>query len=135
MEIYQDVAVLAGQKASTVRAWATYPKIIGDDLLAEFPQFGLSHWRLLVRAARQTKSPLIVVVGQWAATAGDFGGMPIPVDALAAKLDGRPDERNPYARALERAQRALASMARHAGEQPARVRAEIGEIGRRLEKL
>src|SRR3990167_2817498 len=125
MRVYGDVAALAREKAGTVRAWTTYHKIVGEALLDELPVFGYSHWRLLVRAARQSGRELSDVALEWAATADDYAGLPIPVDALAAKLNGRPDPRPPYERARERAQRAVASMARHAGEKPARVRAEI----------
>lgn len=115
MQVYQDVAALARQKAATIRAWVGMHKAVGDDLLAEFPQFGLAQWRLLVRAARQSGRELSAITVEWAATSDDYAGLPIPPDALAAKLDGGPQrDADPYRRALERAERALASAARHA---------------------
>lgn len=114
MQVYTDVAACLGMKGSGVRAWCTVYRAVGDDLLVEFPQFRLSHWRLFITASRRLKRPLLDVVMEWAATADDYGGLPVPPDRLAAGLgqSDAEDNRSPFEKAIERACLAVISAQR-----------------------
>ncbi len=114
MMVYADVAACLGMKSAGVRAWCSVYKAVRDDLLQEFPQFRITHWRMLIAGARRLGRPLADLVMEWARTADAYAGMPIPPDALAAKL-GKPredDEGGPFEKAIERACRAIVSAQR-----------------------
>lgn len=112
MRIYQDMAALLGMKKSGIRNWVNTYAAVGDDVLTEFPQFRISHWRVLMAAAHRQNVPVVQLAMQWAATEDSYGGRPIPPDALAAKLGKPVDERLPLVKALERAGSAVASAQR-----------------------
>jgi hypothetical protein len=114
MKIYQEVGACLGMKSAGVRSWVSTYQRVGDDLLAEFPQFRYTHWRTLLGAAHRTNKSLGELAAQWAATADDYAGLPVPPDKLAAVLGTPKDERPPLVKALERASGALVSAMRAA---------------------
>jgi hypothetical protein len=113
MRVYQDVAATLGMKGSGVRAWVGVYKMVGDDLLTEFPQYRFTHWRTFISAAAKTGRSVADLAMQYAVTEGDYAGMPIPPDALAAQLGNPRDNRDPYLKALDRAASAIATAQRH----------------------
>ncbi len=113
MKVYQDVGATLGMKAAGVRAWTGVYKSVGDDLIQEFPQFRFTHWRTFLGAAAKQGKTVADLAMQYAVTEGDYAGLPIPPDALAAQLGNPRDERHPYVKALERAANALATSERH----------------------
>jgi hypothetical protein len=114
MRIYSDVGACLGMKSAGVRSWVGTYQAVGDDLLAEFPQFRYSHWRILVPAARKSGKSIAELAMAWAVTADAHNGMPVPPDKLAAALALPKGEKDPLIAGLERAGAALVSAMRYA---------------------
>lgn len=130
MAMYSEIAKWSKTGADAVRAWHGLYRDVGEDLILEFESvFGIAHWRIMIPCARRSetvgstpkkeradmlRSEIARIAMEWAATADDYSGMPIPVDALAAKLGKPKDKRTDWEKAVDAAQRAATRLLRHA---------------------
>jgi hypothetical protein len=129
MAIFQAVASFVGVKSSTVRSWVDMRRYVGDDLLDEFPQYRLTHWRIFRTYAKANGASLSQLALEWAETDDGYAGKPISVDTLAAKLGKPKDDRPEFVKALERAENALTVALKHAPPgKAAAVKAAIASV-------
>jgi hypothetical protein len=104
-QLFGDVANLVGVRPSSIRQWLwVYSKC--KDLIGVYPlRYG--HWRMISSAARRDGESVADLAERMAATADDHGGMTIPVEALAARLAGKIEEKDELEDRLHRAVRSL----------------------------
>lgn len=125
MLIYQNAAAYVGQRTSTVRNWLSIYQTVGDDLLDEYaPVFTYSHWRAMVPAAKRVGKSIADYAAELAATADDYGGMPIPPDVIVARsISGPKTDAELFDDALHSAWAAFAIISNHVGK----VRPELAD--------
>lgn len=103
-------------KANTVRSYYGIWRGVYDEdagLFDEFPQFGWSHWREIVMAARRDGTKVSKVAMKWAETEDDHGGSVIWPDALSAKLHAPKNDKPPFIQDIQRAANNLARALKH----------------------
>ena len=98
LRLYADVGACLGMQSAGVRAWCGVYQAVGDDLLVEFPQFRFTHWRVLVAAANRLKRALVDLTLAAAASADNYGGLPVPPDVLAVQLGSPGMTARPWSR-------------------------------------
>lgn len=109
MLVYQEVAYTLGYGLSTVRLYHQLEHRYGE-LLEELPMVRLAHLRLALREARATKRAVIEVINSRLDTSK--GGALIAPDAWKAELKNGSAKGDPAIRALDSAERNIATFIR-----------------------
>jgi hypothetical protein len=136
MALYQEIARWVGVKASAVRSWVGLRQLLGDDLIEEFPQYRLSHWRLLRSYARRQPGWMKLDAEHRRAflgtSAAEYAVSAITPETLAAALNGDVAKPDPFGRALLRMAQAAESARKHADtpEKQTRLEKEIARLGK-----
>lgn len=142
MKLYQDAASYLGQGGSTVRNWHGIFTSVGDELLDEYDGiFTFSHWRKMVPAAKRAKKNLADYAAGVAATADNYGGLPIPPDAIVAIGSKAKTPTELVEKGIDDARASIAIVSRHINavhptlaEDVRRVMAAVEDLNTKFER-
>lgn len=110
-QLYADVSDLYRNEPGTIKKYTeVYGKV--ETWVNDYPDYGYSHWRLLLALAKRNDRELQEEIETWEATRDEYSGKPVPVRVLRAALagDGRPATGTPLERARERLARAAVAV-------------------------
>lgn len=131
-KFYARVGAVAGLAANTVRQYQRVAEATEIGRL-EFPQFRYNHWLCFLAQAKREGRDVEMVATDWAATADEYGGLPVPVDVVRAALRAKgADKPVDVAALIERAARAVQAALDHSdnAELSNSLEIALAELGR-----